>query len=431
MTIKKKNELAENAIGIILAGSDDWAGNDTYVNFTGEYDWQGETCILAFFADGKNLGLWDIDESMIDDINELDSISAEVEAAYSGIDNVSGKKESVIGGTFIFKPDSQLLSELPDCKQYDGQKCKITGVDIEGPYGLKQLEYNYLSIEFEDGTEMSGISGVCLKKLSEVTEGVEKRIIKNGKETWQVLNQRGEYALINALQSDGRPRTDRFAVVWKLDKDGTWGQGHYFTDINAAIKCFDAKVESKKPCNESASNFDVISETKSIPEPGKCWIRVRFEDSYNPMYYEFPNTKDAELYYKEVVSGDEVIDGISDIALGFTTVDGKEEIRWQDYVDNFTSTMLKNKKESRITEDKEITADPTESLKKLGYKQVENMSGSIVYHSDVIYTPDIEIFGNIVEIVPLDNLPLTMTVEDHGKMIARLAQVQKAVEDLR
>lgn len=432
MTIKEKNELAENAIGIILASSDDWADNDKYVKFTGEYDWQGETCMLSFLADGESIGSWDIDESMIDDINELDNISAEVEAAYSGIDNVSEKKESVIDGIFIFKPDSQLLSELPDCVQYEGDKCKITGVDIEGPYGVRQLENNYFAIEFEDGTEMSGISGGCLKKLSGVTEGVEKHIIKNGKETWQVLEQRGEYALINALNADGSPRTNRFAVVWKLDKDGTWAQGHYFTDIDAANKCFDAKIESKKPCKESAEDFGLISKTKDIPESGKCWIRVRRENEYDPTYYEFPTTKDAEMYYKEVVSGDEVIDGISDIALGFTSVDGEVEIRWQDYVDDFTSTMLKNKQECDVvTEDKEITADPSDALKSIGYTQSRNKEGEIIYTSDELYSPDIVVFGSLVEVVPMENLPISMTIEDHGKLVARLAKIQKVLEDLK
>lgn len=67
------------------------------------------------------------------------------------------------------------MQELPECDQYDGSKCKIVGVDVEGPYGVKELNSNYFTIEFEDGTEMSAISGSCLtKSKAEAKESIKK-----------------------------------------------------------------------------------------------------------------------------------------------------------------------------------------------------------------------------------------------------------------
>ena len=81
------HKLAEDAIGTILAGSDDWIHDDQYHEFEGDYDWSDDDiCTLYFRVDGKYIGSWDVDIAEIEDINTLDNISAEVEAAVSGMD---------------------------------------------------------------------------------------------------------------------------------------------------------------------------------------------------------------------------------------------------------------------------------------------------------------------------------------------------------
>lgn len=105
-----------------------------------------------------------------DNLNTAIELAEELEKLYSK-ELING---SVIDGYFIFRPDNELLQELPDCGQYDGSRCKIVGVDIEGPYGIKELKGNYFVIEFEDGTEMSGVSGSCLKKMS-ISESIDNK----------------------------------------------------------------------------------------------------------------------------------------------------------------------------------------------------------------------------------------------------------------
>ena len=84
---QNNDKLAENAIGIILSGSDDWINDDEYHNFEADYDWvDNDICMLYFRVDGQLIGSWDIDVSEIENINILDDISAEVEAAVSGIE---------------------------------------------------------------------------------------------------------------------------------------------------------------------------------------------------------------------------------------------------------------------------------------------------------------------------------------------------------
>lgn len=81
------HKLAEDAIGTILAGSDDWIDDDKSHDFEGDYDWvNDDTCMLYFRVDGKYIGSWDVDIAEIEDIMVLDDISSEVEAAVSGME---------------------------------------------------------------------------------------------------------------------------------------------------------------------------------------------------------------------------------------------------------------------------------------------------------------------------------------------------------
>lgn len=269
------------------------------------------------------------------------------------------------------------------------------------------------------------------------------------------------------------------------------------TDIEGVKHLNKLNLNKKAAMNESieADNttefygYEVTPYSVLPPFKTGLWIRVRRKNSNNREYYTFVNDAKAKECYKDIVSGTVEPEDISDIALGYTSSDYGEQLRWLDYADNFTpykkpleespmrmsddyfvgdmetgriyhgigdamnavkSTVTKTGevvtiqnvsladevaecKQPVLEDDKHITANPAEALKAIKYEESSNQSGEVVYHSDELYSPDIAVFGDLIEVLPLtaDQLPLTMTVEDHGKLVARLAQVQKVLEDLK
>lgn len=542
-------ELANDAAGVILAGSEDWLDGDHEYGF--EYDCiSDETVMLKFIIDGETIGFWDIDKADIDDVNVLDEISAEVEAAVSGMDitkECKAVKEAVsTSGVYKFHADDQIKKEVPQCMNYEGKNAVITDTDIEATDN--KFATGFYSIQFEDGFTLSALSGKCLKKVADkpLKESNTKLKLKAGDTfenagiTWKVLDQNEEDTVIVALDENGEP-TDRYVVAWGLQPDGSWNQGHYFQNKKDAMKHYEKRakktesftkdefIKNTKYCTnkydiyslknnkqnyfvmkknekpwetkeliqtdidgithldklklkeskivvasglqddgswnpghyfqikDAALNkfrsrgkltesvitednddsklygYDVTKFDKLPPFKSGLWIRLTRKDKYEAEYYTFVNDARAKECYKEIVSG--VVDpqDISDICLGFTASDDSEQIRWQDYADNFTPYIAPDKKleSNKITEDKELTEDPSDDLEKIGYKQIRNADGEILYRSDVLYSPEISVFGSIINVIPLTELPIQMTVEDHGKMVARLAQVQKVLEDLR
>lgn len=117
---------------------------------------------------------------------------------------------------------------------------------------------------------------------------------ENGDTTWEVINQNSEYTLINAIDASGNLRTDRFAVVWGLQEDGTWNQGHYFTDINRATEYFEK--ETIVPVEESISQDKLIKkynlDLNSIKQDGydlivfRCSTCAKDLANYNPYVYD-------------------------------------------------------------------------------------------------------------------------------------------------
>ena len=334
---------------------------------------------------------------------------------------------------------------MPQCTNYEGKNAVITGTDIEG--ADNKFDNGYYSVQFEDGFTLSALSGKCLKKVADkpLKESNTKLKLKAGDTfenagiTWKVLDQNDDDTLIVALDDDGKERDDRYVIAWGLQNDGSWNQGHYFQTKDAALNKFKSRGKLTESVITEADNddklygYNVTKFDKLPPFKSGLWIRITRNGKYGADYYTFVNDAMAKECYKEIVSG--VVDpqDISDISLGFTASDGSEQIRWQDYADNFTPYIAPDKKSesSKITEDKELTEDPSDDLEKIGYKQIRNADGEILYKSDVLYSPEISVFGSIIDVIPLTDLPIQMTVEDHGKMVARLAQVQKVLEDLR
>ena len=494
-SLDNKDEIANNAAGIILAGSDDWLDGDHTYDFF--YDWiHDDELSIGFTVDGQTIGHWFIDAKYLTDVIDLDDISAEVEAAVSGMDLDNYTESIDTTGKFVFQPSEDLLS-LPGCSKYSGKTCNISGTDIEPQ---TSFDTGYYTIRFDDGSELSAVSGACLKKTQQpLAEGATKLvkgeggIVENGSDKWKVLAQNNDYTAMVKLNDNDEPRDDSFVVAWALDKDGTWGQGHYFTNKNDAMKFFNARnkteaIDTSKPVTD-LYGYEVTM-TNEPPASGSLWLRITRNNQSKPEYYSFLNNAKVKECYKEIVSGVVEPADISDIALGFTTVDGDPQLRWQDYADNFTPyrkpeieesamrmsddyrvgigddgkmyhgiasaidaikgivtksgdtlyvqniSLADNVTEcdkSRIVEDKELSEDPSEALSQLGYKQTRNANGEILYHSDEQYSPDISVFGSLIEIIPLssEDLPISMTVEDHGHLVKRLAEVQNAVEKLK
>lgn len=89
---------------------------------------------------------------------------------------------------------------------------------------------------------------------------------KNGETTWYVMDQNSEYTFINALKADGTPNTNRFAVVWGLQTDGTWNQGHYFNNIIDATKYFENEtiVPVEEANNQNLDDETILNMLKAI-----------------------------------------------------------------------------------------------------------------------------------------------------------------------
>ena len=73
---------------------------------------------------------------------------------------------------------------------------------------------------------------------------------ENAGTTWKVLTQNEEDTVIVALDPDGNER-DKYVVAWGLQPDGSWNQGHYFSDRDKAMKFFDQRDEKIESLKES------------------------------------------------------------------------------------------------------------------------------------------------------------------------------------
>ena len=250
-------------------------------------------------------------------------------------------------------------------------------------------------------------------------------IFSNAGSKWAILDQAGEDTLIVELDSEGQ-RRNRFVVAWGLQPDGTWNQGHYFQDEKRARAFF-----ARRNSEEVVINGYTVIISDEQPEY-RMGTYLELVDSHGEStYWLLESPKAAQELYKIIVSSDEDVDyldvdDVSIIRLCFTDSQGQKQVRWQDYADNFARNQL-----NTVNESVELTEDPSEALKKIGYEQNRNKNGEILYTSDELYSPDISVFGSIIEVLPLSDLPISMTIEDHGKMIKRLADVQVVLEHLK
>ena len=141
----------------------------------------------------------------------------------------------------------ELWDDIDVVKKENGKECKIIK-SSKLPGFPNEFEEMIHDIEFDDGTVINNVFGKFLtykespKKIEEGSTKLQKGegdTFENAGTTWKVLAQNEEDTLIVALDSEGNER-NKFVVAWGLQSDGSWNQGHYFTDKESAkhLKCF-------------------------------------------------------------------------------------------------------------------------------------------------------------------------------------------------
>lgn len=242
--------------------------------------------------------------------------------------------------------------------------------------------------------------------------------------TFKILDIKDDYVLLVALDENGNNKP-YYVVAFLLASDGTWQSGHYFTSMSDASKYF---KDVTKPDDNlfGYSCFKVES-----PEPDSTFIAVYRIGEPDPEYYQFVTPHLAKECYKYMLSDiDPMAEEIDKIELGYTSTDDAVSVKWRNDAEDFNAYELLSDDGKSVMKEEQIFTNPAKSLATLGYREKSNRNGEIIYSSDQLYSPDIAVFGDIVEIIPLEDLPISMTIEDHGKMIARLAAIQKKLEEL-
>lgn len=249
------------------------------------------------------------------------------------------------------------------------------------------------------------------------------KIFDNAGMTFKILDIEDDYVLLVALDENGNNKP-YYVVAFLLASDGTWQSGHYFTSMSDASKYFNDVTKSDD------NLFGYFCSKVESPEPDHTFIAIYRIGESDPEYYQFIAAYLAKECYKYMLSDiDPMAEEIDKIELGYTSIDNATSIQWRNDAEDFNVYELLNQ-DRAVIEEKQLSANPAGILRSIGYKEVSNANGEIVYRSEDLYSPDIVIFGNVIEIIPLKDLPISMTIEDHGKMIARLAVIQKKLEEL-
>lgn len=93
----------------------------------------------------------------------------------------------------------------------------------------------------------------------------------NAGEEWEILRSEGDYSLVYAKDRKFHP----YVVVYRLDDDGTWAQGHYFSNKDSAVKFLMNETNSvnesvrrkKRAIKESDDDFVIFEQ-----EPDDAYI---------------------------------------------------------------------------------------------------------------------------------------------------------------
>lgn len=401
---------------------------------------------LYYSVNGDKLGYIDYDLS--DDFHEAAELIYKNVCEYSNsITNESieptfdpadqeGPAQFLDADAYVFDPISRDYwdGEWLGVKDLGGKRCKVIGTAVSGP----DFESSYHDIEFEDGTTLSAICGCHLTPVLEEskkvkTEGATKKfhdigtVMEVGNHWYKILDQNSDDTLIVELDREsGKPR-NRYIIAWGLQRDGSWNQGHYFTDEASARKSFDERA--KKAYTEAVEGFKAGRMMDRQPDSG-TWLRYDYRDhtSYQAFGKDSEGIKQAEFCYNAVVNdfkngGGEGFPDLQCISLGFTCTNGRPSYRWQQWIDQIEKPLT------------ESVASGIEALKQFGYEMRSSDMGE-VYVSDEFYCPVINIYEDgTVEVEPLSssedlNMPMSMTVAEHGQMVLKLAQIQKILETL-
>lgn len=252
----------DNINGLDIYKGTDQYGDEAYYLFLeddeypepGYEEWQTETLELA--------REW---ASSYEDPNDDDFYYDESCKSKSAVSESADSDSNIY--TFKALDKGYWDDDWDDIQKYDGKLCRVTDTPVVGP----DFKSFYYDIEFEDGTELSAISGIHLYPVKNITferkvEGVTKQFVKKGSiihnagETLEVLDQNSDDTFLVGLDDDGN-RKDRYIIAWGLQPDGSWNQGHYFFDEKEARKYFDKRAKKY----ESASILEDNQVSRNLP----------------------------------------------------------------------------------------------------------------------------------------------------------------------
>lgn len=106
----------------------------------------------------------------------------------------------------------------------------------------------------------------------------------NAGEEWEILRSKGDYSLVYAKDRKFYP----YVVAYRLDDDGTWAQGHYFSNKDSAVKFLTNETGSvnesvrrkKRAIKESDDDFVIFEQ-----EPYDTYIDTSWYFEYDGIDY--------------------------------------------------------------------------------------------------------------------------------------------------
>lgn len=86
-----------------------------------------------------------------------------------------------------------------------------------------------------------------------------------------ILKDNGDYTLIARVKEDDT--VHEYVVAWNFQADGTWGQGHYFSELSDAMMFMETKMSKQEKRAKMLKEMHEYLRTKVDDEEAyMCWI---------------------------------------------------------------------------------------------------------------------------------------------------------------
>lgn len=174
--------------------------------------------------------------------NKEDS-KIKLELKDSSVNNKSKFDDLLANGTqsdFNKLPKDEIKEFANYVKSLDDVSDLIKGIILRG-------------LSFAHGDDLT-VENKCSKNIKKenVTKmkKAEGETFDNAGTTWKTIKQNEDDTLIVALDNDGNER-NKYVVAYGLQTDGSWNQGHYFSNKDKAMKFFDKREKKQESIKES------------------------------------------------------------------------------------------------------------------------------------------------------------------------------------